>query len=251
MALRIACQNLCEPEDVDRVGGCRVETLDATDVTAAIEAASDALARLAHGWTLGRCTVNLRPCRDSCVGYPCGCCILRGIKLEGMAPAVTEVWVDGALVDPDTYAVITRPGGDKWLERFNLDGTPARWPGCQSLGLAVDQEGTFQVTVEHGLERDMLMRWAAAEIAYDILEPLVATGNSLEDLPDGVQSIDAYSMRLSMVRDVAGSEGVEADRLAGLGHVKRFLAIYPPTTKVGSSVWAPEIADTYQHFVVG
>lgn len=251
MSLRIACQVLCEPEDVDRVGGCKVESLDITEVTAAMEAASDALARLAHGWTLGRCTVNLRPCRDACVGHPCGCCMLRGVKIDGMAPTITEVRVDGAVVDPDTYALVTRPGGDRWLERFNLNGSPDNWPGCQSLGLAATEEGTFQITYEHGLERDMLMRWAAAEIAHDILGPLVDTANSMEDLPDGTQSVDAYQMRISMVREIAGSEGAENDRLSGLGHVKRFLSVYPPITTVGSSVWAPEVDDTYQHYVVG
>lgn len=250
MATRIACTRLATLADVELVANCRLRSVPTEDVDEALDAASDALEQLAVGWTLGRCTVSLRPCRESCIGNPCGCCVTRGVHIVGLSPTITEVRVNGVVVDSDTYALITQPNGERWLERFHLDGTPAYWPNCQRVVLAPTEDNTFVIVYEHGLAVDMLMRWAVAEIAADTLSPYIDRENSLEKLPDGVSSINAFGARVDMVRQVANMEGTLPERLAGLGYVRRFLAAYPPQTG-NATIWAPEISDGRTHYVVG
>lgn len=56
--------------------------------------------------------------------------------------AVTEVLVDGVVLDPSVYRV------DDWRRLVRLDdGT---WPTCQNMVADVDQADTFQVTYEWG-----------------------------------------------------------------------------------------------------
>jgi hypothetical protein len=248
MAPRYGCERLCSVADVGWVGDCDVTTVPTADVEAAIDSATDVLIGLT-GRTLGRCEVTLRPCRQACAGHPCGCCVTRGILLEGVAPTVSEVMIDGAVVDPGTYTVVTSPSGDKYLERFHSDGRPDYWPNCQKVYLPTTEQDTFSVTYEHGEAIDMLMRWATAEIALDTLGPLIHSKE--RTLDSSVTRLNAYSMEMSMQQEVVGSEATNIDRLSGLGWVKRFLAAYPPIEQ-SAFVWAPELASSgWRHFQSG
>lgn len=246
MAPRYACEQLCAPADVETVGSCRIEGIDEDDINSAIDSASDALIEMTQR-TLGRCTEVLRPCRNACAPRPCGCCVTRGIQINGVQPTITKILIDGVEVT-DGFAILTRPSGLRFLERFNPDGTPLTWPGCQNLLLPSTDEGTFEVTYTHGEGSDMLTRWAAAEIAADLLAPFFIAAE--QRLDDSVDRVSAYGMDMSMSQNVSGEEGRDLDRLAGLGHVKRFLAVYPPLT-AGSDIWAPELDDGWKHFVRG
>jgi hypothetical protein len=73
---------------------------------------------------------------------------LSRVLLGGYVQEVTEVVINGDLVDPDTYRVDDR----KWLTRVrpSADDEVLRWPGCQNLDLPETEEGTWAVTYTYG-----------------------------------------------------------------------------------------------------
>lgn len=247
MTLRVACERLAEDDDLEHFCECDTPTVLPGDILEALDSASDILSNLAwssHRLKLGRCTYNIRPCSELCRTPGGGCCTSRGVRLDGTDPAVTQVRIDGVIIDPITYAVITRPDGSRWLERFKSDGRPDVWPGCQRIGLAATEEHTFEVTYTAGVHKNLLMRWAVAEIACDILGPLSSVRHH-EDLPDGTTGAFGYGLSIQAARNAEDTEGQPLRHWLGLGFVQRFLASLPRTQ--GATIWAPEIADGYDH----
>lgn len=244
MTLHLACERLAEVADLHRFCDCNeiAPGLTNDQLNDILDNASDALVRLTR-LRLGRCEVAVRPCRPACQPQACGCCQLRGIRIEGVDPEVVSVRIDGAIVDPSTYAIITSPDGGQYLERFRLDGRPDRWPGCQPLGLAATEVGTFEIVYRVGIHIDMFIRNATAEIACDILSTMPR--DTSRELPDGTVGVDGYGMRMDF-RNRDGDE-LEDERFRGLTWVQRLMGIHQQPA--GSTVWSPEIADDYDLFV--
>lgn len=162
----------CGPWDIDLscVEGIPEDT-DPALIARWQQVASDRLwAR--SGRQFGVCTRNSRPCKKSCAaeygitGGPwsltpyivngewynaatcgcrqdCSCSELCEVFLPGPVRSVTEVRIDGAVLDPDAYRV-DAPG---WLVRE--DGLC--WPACQDLAAPAQEDGTFVVSYEYGL----------------------------------------------------------------------------------------------------
>jgi hypothetical protein len=236
MALGFACERLVEIDDLT----CECDLpVDLDVVNNVLDGASDFLALLA-GVQLGRCTAFYRPCRRVVRCFPanrCGCCGLTGIHLPGNEPTITGVAIDGATLPTTDYVVITTPQGFSVLERIDGEYKPLSWPTAQNILAPPTELNTFEITVESGLEIDMSMRLAAAEIACDVFAALAGAEHVL---PQGTVSAIAYGLQVSFLR--FGDPTDQATMtLAGLAWTQRFLASMP--TSKDTQILAPEIDD--------
>lgn len=178
--------------------------------------------RLLTGFRVGGCPVTVRPSGRGCVprtwrAYPvaglgsvpwspisvdgqwmnigcghaggCGCVEVHQVRLAGSPSqgAVTEVKVDGLVLDPSAYRL--DPGG--LLVR--LDGLG--WPLCQDLTKADTEEGTWSVSYTPGVAVDGLGARAAGILAGQFVR--ACTGGSC-DLPNSVTQIVRQGVTLTL-----------------------------------------------------
>jgi len=219
----------CEPWDAIWPGGsCSVllETGAAAVTGDAVQAASEILYQLT-AQRFGLCNVKLRPCRQSCSStfpwhtwwqygtYPqpywwagtwynlacgtcpndsCSCVALEETVLPGPVYDVTEVKVNGVVLEKnvdyriDDYRKLVRLGG-------NL------WPFCQNMNLADTEVDTWSVSVDYGEVVPMLGRLAVGELANEIAKYLLCLDCQL---PQGVVDVSrqGISMTIANVADL-------------------------------------------------
>lgn len=158
----------------------------------AVQAATEALWERTHR-RFGLCTIKLRPCREDCwpsfptgwhnlsglswpfpvlvggnwiniaCGYcsgSCSCSQLSQVVLPSPVAEVTEVKVDGVILDPSAYRV------DDWRFLVRLDGD--EWPRCNDLRLADTEAGTWSVTASYGEMVPTLGSFAVGQLANEI-----------------------------------------------------------------------------------
>lgn len=175
---------------------CDVEGVDPEDVEHWTLVASQILWALS-GRRIGPCPVVVRPCRRSClestglvsfqtgigvgpwipyVGVDglwrnasicgcrsdCSCGELCEVYLPGPVYDVTEVTIDGQVLQPEEYRV-DAPGR---LVRVG-DGC---WPDCQDMSAPPGEEGTFAVTYRIGLPVDEAAVAAVSELTCHLLK---------------------------------------------------------------------------------
>jgi hypothetical protein len=119
----------------------------------------------------------------------CGCGLSSGACSCGWLPQVTlgafpitgitEVLIDGAVLNPDAYRVDER----RWLVRVDGSG----WPRCQHLERATTEEGTWQVEFTAGAAPPRAGAIAARLYAIEIAKSLSGCDDC--QLPDRVASI--------------------------------------------------------------
>lgn len=103
----------------------------------------------------------------SCSGDYCGCRPLSRVLLAGYVQEVSEVLIDGQVVDPATYRVDRH----RWLVRVRehaSDETWEHWPGCQNMDLPETEEGTWAVTYTYGRLVPQSGKTAAAQLACEL-----------------------------------------------------------------------------------
>jgi hypothetical protein len=239
MTTHYACERVVEedelscdcviPNDVDLVG----------DV---LDAASDVLA-IITGAQIGRCSATFRPCREPACPRPrcCACCGLLGIHLWGIDPDVTQVLIDGAVVDPATYTIITNPYGVKVLERFDSNGYSVLWPTTQKLVLPSSAPDTFEITVTTGLEPGVTMKMAVAEIACEMFAGLAGESTTL----DGAVSATMFGLTVDYRRFGDPTDQATMN-MAGLNWVQRFISVGDVPS--GAQILAPELDDGWSIF---
>lgn len=214
MALNRACsqlttveriRQLCTSCDVDKfLDEYGEEALDEI-----IDAGSDLIAGATANGVTGRCSIKVRPCSDGVCGCwgPCTCCNVDGIVLFGFQPAVTQVKVDGVVLDPSAYKLVD----NRVLVR--VDGSS--WPVWQNVALADSQTGTFSVTFEHGDTGGWVGLMAATEMSCDLIEASVPNGRP--KLPPHAISalMDGVALQL------------DASQLTGFPWLERLQGLYP------------------------
>ena len=175
----------------------------------------------------------------------CGCKPLDRIKLSGYpVREITEVKIDGVVVDPDTYRLDER----RWLVRVPDPADPTtmlRWPACQAMGLPDTEDGTFSVTYRYGQDPPPLGIHAAGQLGCELYK---ACAGQECALPTGTtrtvrQGITIEKLAFSAwayvpARNARG--GRAAGWNTGLPLVDAFLAGYNPGgIKRRPTFWAP------------
>lgn len=182
----------CQPWD-PLWGSCTIPTASPCATGDAVAMATEVMWQ-ATGQQFGLCTITIRPCRKECstgwMGYrwydawprswyadivsgwiplTCGTC-RTGCSCkqlsEALLPApvydVTEVKLDGQVMDPGGYRV----DDNRFLVR--VDG--GLWPVCQDMTQPDTAVGTWSVTCRVGEDVPVLGRQAVGELACEMLK---------------------------------------------------------------------------------
>lgn len=265
---------LCTPwiDGTDVAACCSVE--DASDPTifdAFAELASELLFTYSMRRFPGLCEAVVRPCRTGCgcpwqvlsrghivwnpywMGYPywgggwrcegdeCGCAPLSRVLLGGNVQEITEVVIDGEVVDPATYRVDQR----RWLVRVNPteDTNPINvWPGCQNMTLPEDQPGTWAVTYTYGTDVPESGRAAAADLACNLYkqcnnQPCALPPNTVRSARQGVIMEKPALVSWGFEK---GGRSIPRGWNTGMPTVDAFLNAYNPTGLVRRPIiWTP------------
>lgn len=236
---------------------CNVETTSGALFDQVAQDASDLLFEISGRLYAGECGPRtVRPACDSCFcgyqvlsrgyvigpwdyGYPlmlCDSCLIACspslIKLAGVpVREVTEVLIDGDVVDPTTYRVFN----DRYLQR--LDN--GHWPTSQNLTLADTEDGTFSITYTYGADPPALGVAAAASIACEMFKACDNATSGACVLPTGVTRITRQGITID--RLAFTSWGFREGRWAtGLPLVDAFLATVNPAGLQRRPVfWSP------------
>lgn len=147
--------------------------------------------RALSGYRLAGCPTTVRPCRSLCgefynwfwqdgayypvIGFSgewvnvlcgcgigdCGCGVICEIALPGPIAEITEVKIDGEVVNPVNYRV------DNYRTLVWTGGGTCEWPICQDMSKPDTEEGTFSVTYSRGIKIDGIGAYAAGVLAYE------------------------------------------------------------------------------------
>lgn len=213
------------------------------------ERAAVELLYMRTGMQFGGCPVTIRPCQQCSGGsyeeWPvlsdsgwsgswvpflwsgawsnlpagCGCaglhtCTPSEIWLPSAAASITNVKVDGAILDPSAYRV------DNGNLLVRQDGE--RWPTSQNLGAPDDAAGTFSITYVPGPAVPVLGQVAAGALALEFVRACLGLPCRL---PAGVQSITRQGVEMTLIQDD------DTAWLTGVKEADDFLNTYNPNRR--------------------
>lgn len=235
--------------------GTEWDALDSAVQERATALASATLRRLT-GYRVGGCPVTVRPCKASCAntavlpaywagggmfvphisagGYwvnscgcsnDCSCGVLCTVNLPAPVGEITEVKIDGSVIEPEFYAI----SADQlvWL---GMSDCP--WPVCQDLAATDDQPGTFSVTYLNAYPVDALGAYAAGTLAYEYAQ--ACTGNKCR-LPANITTLTRQGVTMDL------ATGSFPGGFTGIREVDAFIAIYNPRgIRQQTGVWSPD-----------
>lgn len=127
----------------------------------------------------------------TCGCNPCNCCHVCGVDLEFPVASITQVKVDGVVVDPATYFV---------ADRRKLISRTGCFPKCQNLALPSNAVGTFEVTYVYGLPLGEAGQAALDALACEFLK--LCQGQSCK-LPSRWRSISREGITMDAYDDLA------------------------------------------------
>lgn len=173
------------------------------------------------GRQFGACEITVRPCGTGCryyggwMTYPviadgigtiftpfirdgswfnCGCsgacsCEARcSVWLPGPVASVSQVTLDGVVIDPANYRV------DNRNRLIGMNGVC--WPDCQNMELISPDEGTFEVTYLRGKALPVSGQIAAGELACQFAK--ACSGQSCA-LPANMASLARQGIQVEMI----------------------------------------------------
>lgn len=237
--------------------------LDEDVKTRALALASATLHRLT-GYRVGGCPVKVRPCRRSCwdtryasyydmlshgsgVSFwphvnehgvwvnSCGCgsndcsCNSLGCMVYLPKPigSVTEVRVDGVVVDDADYTVLNGA-------LVYVGGGECPWPTCQDLAQPDTEVGTFSVTYLNAYPVDTLGAYAAGVMAMEFAK--ACSGSKGCRLPNSVSNVVRQGVSFEIIT------GAFPGGLTGIREVDTFLSLWNPgMLRQQTQVWSPDI----------
>ena len=177
----------------------------------------------------------------SCNGDQCGCRPLSRALLAGQPLEVSEVKIDGVVVDPATYRLDQR----RWLTRVNdlsAPDTALTWPGCQNLALPDTEHGTWSVTYTYGEDQPQAAINAATELACQIYK--ACNGQECQ-LPTGTTRVARTGVTIERPAFLSfgwqkGGRTIPKGWNTGMPAVDMFLNAYNPSGLSRRPVfWAP------------
>lgn len=158
-----------------------------------------------------------------------GCDCTPACKVDLMMPvaAVTEVKVDGVVLDPSAYQLV-----DQWLAR--TDGGPC-WPSCQDPSVPDTEDGTFSVTYQPGRLLPVAGQIAAGALASEFAK---ACAGAACGLPAQIASLTRQGIDVEFV----DPQTVLTDGRTGIREVDLFLsAVNPYGLRQRSAVLSPDV----------
>lgn len=169
-----------------------------------------------------------------CMRRDCSCTSLSTILLPGPVAYISEITIDGAVLDPSAYRV------DNGNELIRLDGDS--WPACQDMNAPLEGEGsdvgTLGVTYLRGIAPDGLAAAAAGRLAVEFAKACMGANCQL---PTGVTQITRQGITMTI------PTGAFPDGLTGIREVDVFIAFWNPfATKVEAEIFSPQRSRTRQ-----
>jgi hypothetical protein len=224
-----------------------------------VQARAQALAGLTlhtlTGHRIGGCPITVRPCRQRCSGYAgsqfywsgtasfsplnwngtwfnchcggdeCSCGALCQIELPTPVGAVSEVTIDGEVLDPAAYRV------DDARYLLRVDGEC--WPDCQDMTAAPNEVGSFTVTYLNAVPVDPIGEYVGGLLACEYAK---ACSGAKCRLPSGVTEITRQGISMSINR------GAFPDGLTGIREVDLYVqSVNPYALKTAPAVWTPDM----------
>lgn len=230
------------------------ESIDEELRDRSIALASATLYRLT-GYRVGGCPITVRPCKKACRGrtpsywslhgtaawWPqnwggvwingcgcttdCSCTTLCEVSLPAPVGTVSEVKVDGNVVDPTDYRV------DQNRLVWTGDGECA-WPACQDMA-ATDGPGTFRVTYLNSYPVDKMGAYAAGVLASEFAK--ACTGTKCR-LPATVTAVS----RQGISYDVTA--GTFPNGTTGIREIDAYIGLWnPDALRQQTRVWSPDV----------
>lgn len=219
------------------------------DIQDRATAFAGATLRALTGYRVGGCPIQVRPCRSVCSGWDpfyspwafspvnwsgtwynclcrqetCGCGALCELELPMPVGEITEVRIDGNVLNAVNYRV------DNGQYLVRVDG--ACWPDCQDLSKPPTAEGTFAVTYLNALPVTDLGKYAAGLLACEFAKG--CTGGKCR-LPAGVTSITRQGITMDLVT------GTFPDGLTGIREVDTYVMLYNPQHRRPTAIWTPD-----------
>lgn len=159
---------------------------------------------------------------------PDGCGRLSVVPLPGHVRAVTEVAVNGVVLDPSVYRV----DKDRQLVGlYNADGTPVYWPVCQDMRVGPYDTGAFSVTYTWGKATPLAGKRAAAALALQVY--------NLDHNPAACVLAPRVTR---LIRQGVTIERDASKPTLGIPIVDAFLAAYNPSgRRRAAAVYSPDI----------
>lgn len=159
-------------------------------------------------------------------GSVCGCLGLREVRLYGQASSVSEVKVDGMVLDPTAYRL------DLGARLVRTDGED--WPLCQDLAAPDTEPGTWSVTYTPGAAVDGLGAHAAGILAGEFVK---ACSGMECSLPANVTQIARNGVTMTL------GLGTFPDGKTGIREVDLYVERWNPYGhKTAPLVWSPDLA---------
>lgn len=154
---------------------------------------------------------------SACEGRSCWCNDLSRVKLAGYAQEITQVKIDGAVLDASVY----RLDEHKWLTR--VDG--GRWPSCAHGDRADTEDGTFSVSYTFGKAPPLAGIEAAKVLACQIYTRCSNSGDVDCAVPQGAVRITRQGITVERAFFRWSREG---GWQSGMDAVDQFLNLYNP-----------------------
>lgn len=163
----------------------------------------------------------------SCSGGQCGCGLSASVvRLPGPVVSVTEVQIDGEVVDPETYRV------DNRTLLVRTDGNP--WPTTQNMDAELGSGNTWAVSYQFGVEVPTGGQVAAGVLAAEMALALCNDGAC--KLPERVQTVTRQGVTVAMLDNM---EGIDKGR-TGVWLVDSWVqSVMAPRGR--SAVYSPDI----------
>ena len=130
-------------------------------------------------------------CGSGC-GDKCGCSTGRALVFEQPVYDVSEVLLDGEVLDPAKYRV------DNYRRLVRQDGK--EWPYCQDIDAPLGASDTWGVTVRTGAPVPVGGQVAAAKLACELAKAACGSGDC--ELPKRWQTITRQGVTISAAIDL-------------------------------------------------
>lgn len=203
--------------EADLPESCDTAAVKPDTLTQAFQLASSVLYNLSGRRWPGVCETTVRPCRSARGCDRCGYGISIVELPYGPVLDITEVYLDGEIVDPSEYAV---RDGRYVVALRKPDGTRRTWPCCQDLSRPLTEDGTFGVTYEYGGLPDSAGVTAAAVLAWEFAVSWTPNYDYECRLPRRVQTITRAGVTMTLVDQMS----MFGDGLTGVAEVDMWLS---------------------------